>query len=93
MKRIILAGLLLVSSTATLIAQQKTTANKTAAKQSAAAPKQKQSAGKKCTAHFGCTNNAFYEEPRGTLYCREHKPRNVPFTIIAAQSTDSKKRK
>ena len=38
MKRIILAGLLLVSSTATLIAQQKPAANKTAAKQSVAAP-------------------------------------------------------
>ena len=38
MKRIILAGLLLVSSTATLIAQQKTSANKAIAKQSVTAP-------------------------------------------------------
>ena len=33
---------------------------------------------KKCTAQFGCSNVAVAQEPQsGTLYCRDHKPKQV----------------
>ena len=37
----------------------------------------KTSRGKKCTAHFGCANMAVYQEQSGTLYCKEHRPKQV----------------
>ena len=38
----------------------------------------KKTRGKKCTAHFGCSNVAVSQEPQsGTLYCRDHKPKQV----------------
>ena len=38
----------------------------------------KNTRGKKCTAHFGCSNVAVSQEPQsGTLYCRDHKPKQV----------------
>ena len=55
MKRIILSGLLLVSSTATLIAQQKPTANKAIAKQSVTAPAASLPIPEKVTAAEGIT--------------------------------------
>ena len=45
--------------------------------------------GKKCTAHFGCSNIATSQEPQsGTLYCRDHKPKQV--TVQAINLLDRK---
>jgi zinc protease len=55
MKRIILSGLLLVSLTTTLIAQQKPTANKAIAKQSVTAPTTSLPIPEKVTAAEGIT--------------------------------------
>ena len=44
--------------------------------------------GKKCTAHFGCANVAVFTEDSGTLYCRDHKPKQIPVTNI--KTADSK---
>jgi len=42
--------------------------------------------GKKCTAHFGCANMAVSQEPvSGTLYCNEHKPKQVTVQPINIQ--------
>ena len=38
--------------------------------------------GKKCTAHFGCLNFAVFTEESGTLYCRDHRPKHIPVTLI-----------
>ena len=59
--------------------------------QTAGKTKTSKSTGKKCTAHFGCPNKAFYQEQSGTLYCRDHKPRNVPVANIEASSETNKK--
>ena len=49
----------------------------------------KTSRGKKCTAHFGCANNATAQEPvSGTLYCKDHKPKQV--TVQAINLLDKK---
>ena len=49
----------------------------------------KTSRGKKCTAHFGCANIATSQEPQsGTLYCRDHKPKQV--TVQAINLLDRK---
>ena len=53
------------------------------------------SQGKKCTAHFGCANMAVSQEPvSGTLYCKEHKPKQVtvqPFNIQEKKKCYQKK--
>ena len=36
------------------------------------------SRGKTCTGHFGCNNIAVFREDSGTLFCRDHKPKQVP---------------
>ena len=38
--------------------------------------------GKKCTAHFGIANMAVSQEQSGTLYCREHRPKQVPVALL-----------
>ena len=44
---------------------------------------------KKCTAHFGCANNATSQEhSSGTLYCKDHKPKQV--TVQAINLLDKK---
>ena len=48
---------------------------------------------KKCTAHFGHNNNAVFEEKSGTLFCREHKPKKVPFPHVNVDKTQPKKKK
>ena len=51
---------------------------------------------KKCTSHFGCTNVAIAQEQSesGTLYCREHKPKQVPVLPIKnAEKKPSSKKK
>ena len=46
----------------------------------------KTSRGKKCTAHFGCANMAVSQEPvSGSLYCKEHKPKQVTVQPINIQ--------
>ena len=51
---------------------------------------------KRCTAHFGCTYVAMAQEQSesGTLYCREHKPKQVPVLPIknAEKKPPSKKK-
>ena len=33
---------------------------------------------KLCSGNFGCTNVAFFKDNSGTLYCKDHKPKQVP---------------
>ena len=50
----------------------------------------KQNRGKTCTAHFGCNNIAVFSEDSGTLFCRDHKPKNVPTKSIAGDKQTGK---
>ena len=56
-------------------------------------PSKKQNCGKSCTAHFGCRNLAVFTEDSGTLYCRDHKPTNVPTKAIAVDKQHAKSSK
>ena len=50
----------------------------------------KTSLGKKCTAHFGCAKTAVSIEPvSGTLYCKDHKPKQVTVEPINLQDKKS----
>ena len=50
--------------------------------------------GKKCTSQFGCANIAVYTESSGTLYCRDHKPKQISVTKIKpAESKQTARRK
>ena len=50
----------------------------------------KTSRGKKCTAHFGCADTAVSQEPvSGTLYCKDHKPKQVTVQPINLQDKKS----
>ena len=51
---------------------------------------------KTCTSHFGCTDVAIAQEQSesGALYCREHKPKQVPVLPIKnAEKKPSSKKK
>ena len=49
--------------------------------------------GKKCTAHFGCSNFAAFTEESGTLYCRDHKPKSIPVQSLKTSQTKVSSRK
>ena len=53
-------------------------------------PKKKKGT-KLCTAHFGCSNAAVYQEPSGTLFCKLHKPKQVAVTPIIVEKNSTKK--
>ena len=46
--------------------------------------------GKVCTGYFGCKNIAVSQEACGTLFCREHKPKQVPTTLIQSDKSSLK---
>ena len=47
--------------------------------------------GKTCTGYFGCTNLAVFQEPSGTLFCRDHKPKQVQTVVIQSEKSAAKK--
>ena len=53
-------------------------------------PKKKKGT-KLCTAHFGCSNAAVYQEPSGTLFCKLHKPKQVAVTPVIVEKNSTKK--
>ena len=46
---------------------------------------------KKCIAHFGCTSTAVFQETSGTLFCKEHKPKQVAVTPVLIEKQSTKK--
>ena len=68
----------------------KTSTTQTLDQQIPQASKQK---GKKCTAHFGCSNFAAFTEESGTLYCRDHKPKSIPVQSVKTSQTKVSTRK
>ena len=53
-------------------------------------PKKKKGT-KHCTAHFGCSNAAVYQEPSGTLFCKLHKPKQVAVSPVIVEKNSTKK--
>ena len=53
-------------------------------------PKKKKGT-KHFTGHFGCSNAAVYQEPRGTLFCKLHKPKQVAVTPVTVEKNSTKK--
>ena len=51
----------------------------------------KKTHGKLCTSHFGCKNIAVCRESSGTLFCKKHKPRQVPTSAICSEKQNAKK--
>ena len=46
-------------------------------------PKKKEKKkGQSCTGYFGCQNLAQYQEAFGTLFCKEHRPKQVQTSAI-----------
>jgi len=56
-------------------------------------PQASKQKGKKCTAHFGCSNFAAFTEESGTLYCRDHKPKSIPVQSVKTSQTKVSTRK
>ena len=54
-------------------------------------PKKKK-ATNNCTAHFGCSNAAVYQEASGTLFCKLHKQVAVTPVLVKKQSKKSAKK-
>ena len=46
--------------------------------------KKEKKKGQSCTGYFGCQNLAQYQEASGTLYCEEHRPKQVQTLIITS---------
>ena len=46
--------------------------------------KKEKKKGQSCTGYFGCKNLAQYQEASGTLYCKEHRPKQVQTLIITS---------
>jgi len=46
---------------------------------------------KNCTAHFGCGNTAVFQEASGTLFCKQHKPKQVAVTPVFLEKQSTKK--
>ena len=44
--------------------------------------KKEKKKGQSCTGYFGCQNLAQYEEASGTLFCNEHRPKQVQTSAI-----------
>ena len=61
-------------------------------KESPKEPATKKNKGKSCSGHFGCKNIAsFVEESSGTVYCRDHRPRQIPTVAILVEKGKKKK--
>ena len=48
---------------------------------------------KLCNGFFGCKNIATFKETSGTLFCRDHKPKNVPLETVQVEKKKSLKKK
>ena len=60
-------------------------------KESEKEPAPKKHKGKTCTGYFGCKNIASFQENSGTVYCREHRPKNIHTTAILVEKGKKKK--
>ena len=48
---------------------------------------------KLCNGFFGCKNIATFKETSGTLFCRDHKPKNVPLETVQVEKKKSLKKR
>ena len=48
---------------------------------------------KLCNGFFGCKNIATSKEASGTLFCRDHKPKNVPLESVLVEKKKSVKKR
>ena len=61
-------------------------------KESPKEPATKKNKGKSCSGYFGCKNNAsFVEQSSGTVYCRDHRPKQIPTVAILVEKGKKKK--
>ena len=61
-------------------------------KESPKEPATKKNKGKSCSGYFGCKNIAsFVEESSGTVYCRDHRPKQIPTVAILVEKGKKKK--
>ena len=53
--------------------------------------KKEKKKGQSCTGYFGCQNLAQYQEASGTLYCKEHRPKQVQTLIITSDKSAARR--